>query len=591
MFTKDTGTHLSRSAGLAAALCLTLAGSGPWAQSNPSARGFDAVPFKPTPLSNSGIALEGADVWARRSVHAALLFDLSVNNLALRDGTEKIGNLIPLRLDAHLMAAYQVHERIEVGVDLPLVVYQQSNFGLLEEQGFSQGVYSLARPCAQALKDGCGLADLRVVPRVVILDPETFPLGLALIPEVRIPIGDGQSFTGDLGFTLAPRLAAERAFGPVRVLANAGYRFRKAGQFLNLYVGNEFTLGAGAIYRADAFTKWLGAHVLPSSASGVITEASLIGEVHLATPTGAPFTFAQSDSLKTPLELLLGARARVAKHWGIALSVGRGVATESGYGRPDLRVMFGVRYEREFLDRDGDGIADDQDGCPDVAEDEDDFKDSDGCPEPDNDEDGVPDGQDSCPNAAGTKELEGCPDTDQDDVPDHIDACADKPGPPENDGCPFENPPFVILEKDRLRLRANVLFETGEARIQKQSFPILDEVATVMLAHPDVGPITVEGHTDDRGNASYNRDLSTRRARSVVDYLTRKNVEKKRLKSRGFGEDKPIATNDTPLGRARNRRVEFRIRGKDIEVDPGTPASPVLVPVPAPAPAEADKPK
>ena len=547
-------------ASLVAPLCALLVSTSSFAQQNPFARGFDTVPLKPTPALDSGIALEGARAWAAKSYRVGLLLDSSVNVLALREGGEKLGNLVPWRLDAHLLAAYQIHERIEVGIDLPLVLYQADNFGLLADNGFpQQGVYSLFRPCDDPLQSGCGLGDVRFVTRVHILDPDTAPVGLAITPEFRVPIGDGSSFTGDRGFTVAPRLAVERSFGPVRVLANVGYRFRSPGQFLNLYVGNEFAWGAGAIYR------------LPDL--GPITRIDAIGEMHMATPTGAAFTFDQSDSLKTPWNLLLGVRGRVYKRWGVELSMGRGIGIESGYGREDFRVLAGVRYENELLDRDGDGIADDEDACPDVREDKDGFQDHDGCPDPDNDQDGVPDTEDACVSEPGSRELDGCPDKDGDEVPDNVDACPDQAGPPENNGCPYKDPPFVELQPDRLRLKANVLFETAQAKIQKQSFPILDEVAKVLTEHPDVGPIAIEGHTDNRGGRAYNIDLSGRRARAVLEYLVKKGVDRKRLRAKGFGFDRPIATNNTPLGRAKNRRVDFVIVKDEVQKPVAAPAA------------------
>ncbi len=540
-------------ASIVATLCMLLGAASAFAQQDPFARGFDTVPLKPTPAFDSGIALEGARTWAAKSYRVGILLDSSLNVLALREGEQKLGNLVPWRLDAHLLAAYQVHERVEIGLDLPLVLYQSDNFGLLANNGFpQQGVYSLFRPCDDPLKAGCGLGDVRLVTRVQILDPDEAPVGLAITPEFRLPIGDGSSFTGDRGFTIAPRAAVERSFGPVRVLANVGYRFRRPGQFLNLYVGNEFAWGAGAIYR------------LPDL--GPVTRIDAIGEMHMATPTGAPFTFDQSDSLKTPWNLLLGVRGRVYQRWGVELSMGRGIGLESGYGREDFRVLAGIRYEAEFLDRDGDGIADDVDGCPDVPEDKDGFEDHDGCPDPDNDQDGVLDTEDACVNEPGSRELDGCPDKDQDEVPDNVDECPDQAGPPENNGCPYTDPPFVVLEPDRLRLKANVLFETAQAKIQKQSFPILDEVAKVLGEHPEVGPITIEGHTDNRGARAYNLDLSTRRAKAVLEYLVKKGVDRKRLRAKGYGFDRPIATNNTPLGRAKNRRVDFVIVKDEVAV-------------------------
>jgi OmpA-OmpF porin, OOP family len=256
----------------------------------------------------------------------------------------------------------------------------------------------------------------------------------------------------------------------------------------------------------------------------------------------------------------VGARAQLFGPFRAELAVGRGVTVDGSYGREAFRVIFGLRYEIDLdvHDRDGDGIPDGQDACPDEPEDKDGFEDGDGCPEPDNDKDGVADPDDQCPQDPGPKELDGCPDRDQDDVPDIVDKCPDQAGPAENEGCPTEEPQ-VVLETDRIRIRENILFETASAVIQPKSFPLLDEVYKVLKDHPEVGPVRIEGHTDNRGGRSYNLDLSNRRAQSVMNYLVKKGVENKRLRFRGYGFDKPVATNATPLGRAKNRRVVFHI--------------------------------
>src|SRR5205807_64229 len=104
---------------------------------------------------------------------------------------------------------------------------------------------------------------------------------------------------------------------------------------------------------------------------------------------------------------------------------------------------------------------------------------------------------------------------------------------------------------DRIRIRGNINYETGSAKIQPKSYPLLDEVYTVLSKNPDVGPVLVEGHTDNRGSRPYNLDLSNRRAKSVVDYLTAKGISSKRLAYRGFGFDRPVADNANALGRAK----------------------------------------
>jgi outer membrane protein OmpA-like peptidoglycan-associated protein len=555
---------------------LLVAGVTARADHDPFARGFDAVPLKATPAQKSGIALEGAIAEPARSFRAALLFDYNRGILGLKLGNEKLGDLLPYRLDAHALFAWQLHRRLELAADVPFTLVQGDGFQLLRDALNAPDYPGAAGVRAQ------GFGDVRLQPRAFLLLPEDFPVGLALTAEVRLPTGEGDSFLGERGMLVAPRLAVERAFGPVRVLGNLGLRLRPHAQYLNLYVGNEVTFGAGAVVD------------LPDL--GRLTGVQALAEMHLATPTAAPFNFRQADSLKTPWGVLGGVRARLHEGWGLELNVGRGVTLDSGFGREELRVLLALRYDEAFLDADGDGIPDKHDRCPQEPEDSDGFQDSDGCPEPDNDGDGIPDGQDQCPNAAGPKERGGCPDSDGDGVPDSQDLCPLKPGPkgydgcpdadgdevpdnvdkcpeqlgtPEADGCPIDSPPLVVIESDRIRIKGNILFETGAANIQKQSLKLLDEVAIVLARNPELGPVLIEGHTDNVGSDTLNLNLSQKRAQSVVDYLISKGIESKRLRAKGFGESQPIATNTTALGRAKNRRVDFRLIKSGFEKESG----------------------
>jgi len=139
-----------------------------------------------------------------------------------------------------------------------------------------------------------------------------------------------------------------------------------------------------------------------------------------------------------------------------------------------------------------------------------------------------------------------------------------------------------VLESERLRIKNQILFEFGSNKIDKSSFPILDEVAKVLAVNPKVGPVLIEGHTDNVGPRAFNIDLSRRRAKAVEDYLITKGIAKERLRSDGFGFDKPIVPNDTPINRAKNRRTEFRLL-EEIEVDKGGP-KPAPKPAPKPTP-------
>ncbi|MDY7228793.1 OmpA family protein [Hyalangium rubrum] len=571
-------------------LCFLVGSGTAWADHDPFSRSFDAVPVKATAAQDSGLALEGARMPSVGSMRASLLLDFNLSILSLNLGDEKLGDLLPYRLDAHALFAYQVHPRLELAADLPFTVIQGDRFQLLRD--------ALAAPDfpGAAGVSRYGLGDVRLLPRFTLLDPSLAPVGLALVGEVRLPTGNAGSFLGERGVLVSPRLAVERSFGPVRLLGNVGWRFRKHAQYLNLLVDDELTLGAGAVVD------------LPNM--GRFTDVQALAELHLSTPASSPFNFSQADSLKTPFEAMVGARTRIAGPWGLALTVGRGIGLRGGYGREAFRVMVALSYEKESADSDGDGVPDSRDKCPSEKEDRDGHEDDDGCLDPDNDGDGIADGEDrcvdkpglkehrgcppdtdtdgdglfdhldACPDKAGPKEYDGCPDSDGDEIPDNQDECPDLYGPPENNGCPYDAPPFVVVESDRIRIKGNILFETGQAKIQKQSFKLLDEVASVLAKNPMLGPVLIEGHTDNVGSRNYNVDLSQRRAKAVMEYLVGKGIARKRLSAKGFGFDRPITDNATPLGRAKNRRVDFRLIRDEVE----TPAREVPAPTPPAAP-------
>lgn len=212
-------------------------------------------------------------------------------------------------------------------------------------------------------------------------------------------------------------------------------------------------------------------------------------------------------------------------------------------------------------DADKDDVVDRLDKCPNEAEDKDDFQDDDGCPELDNDGDGIADASDACPREAGIPQEKGCPakDSDGDSVFDFEDNCPTEKGEKDNAGCPAAQKQLVIITKEKLKILDKVYFDTGKATIQKRSNALLDNVAQVLNAHPEIVLVQVEGHTDNVGVPEKNKKLSQDRADSVKNYLVKKGVADARLKAVGFGQDRPAETNDTPAGRDANRRVEFNI--------------------------------
>jgi outer membrane protein OmpA-like peptidoglycan-associated protein len=219
----------------------------------------------------------------------------------------------------------------------------------------------------------------------------------------------------------------------------------------------------------------------------------------------------------------------------------------------------------ETGDTDKDGIPDDVDQCPSLAEDMDGFMDADGCPDPDNDGDGIPDINDDCANQAedmdGWQDSDGCPDADNDGdgILDRDDKCPsvaeDFNGYEDQDGCPEGGNP----QSAGIPVLAYINFKFATAEISgADPIPVLEDVARIMRERTNL-KLRVTGHTDAIGSDDANMKLSMRRADAIRDYLVKRGVTADRIMTDGKGEAQPIDTNDTDLGRARNRRIEFQV--------------------------------
>ncbi len=232
-------------------------------------------------------------------------------------------------------------------------------------------------------------------------------------------------------------------------------------------------------------------------------------------------------------------------------------------------------------DKDGDGVADDKDKCPDTPASV--KVDESGCPL-DSDGDGVADYLDKCAGtpAGATVNSNGCPgDSDNDGVADYLDKC---PGTPvgatvdasgctkDSDGdgiadyldkCPGTAKGVKVDNKGckldtRIQLRG-VNFGNNSAKLTGASSAVLNEMATTLKRYPNQ-KVEVAGHTDSSGARSYNVRLSQKRAEAVRKYLIDNGVAAGNLTARGYGPDSPVASNKTRDGRAKNRRVELRLK-------------------------------
>ncbi len=232
-------------------------------------------------------------------------------------------------------------------------------------------------------------------------------------------------------------------------------------------------------------------------------------------------------------------------------------------------------------DADNDGVFDEADQCPTVPAGVHADAVRRGCPAPDSDGDGVIDVEDLCAGIpAGTHPdaaRHGCPaDHDSDSVPDASDACPDAAGAPSRDPARNGCPGLVRIERrggeSVIQILRPVFFATDRDVILDESFPVLTAVTEAMLAS-GISRIRVEGHSDNRGNARRNLELSRRRAASVRQWMIAHGAADTAVESEGYGSVRPIEPNTTSMGRARNRRVEFHIVGASAETVSPAPSN------------------
>ena len=243
--------------------------------------------------------------------------------------------------------------------------------------------------------------------------------------------------------------------------------------------------------------------------------------------------------------------------WG--LEEFNGCPDTDGDGIPDhLDACPEVPGLPEFdgcVDTDGDGIADNLDECPNEAG----PAENNGCPWPDTDGDGITDNLDECPNEAGPAENNGCPwpDTDGDGFTDNVDRCPYEAGVAP-DGCP-EAAQMV----ENINVGFVVEFDYAKSTIRESSMPKVaekaKEIKRALEVYPDM-TLYIDGHTDSKGSAAYNKKLSKERATAIDKALEAQGIGVDIMTPRGLGEEVPKCTNDTDEGRQCNRRVEVTIK-------------------------------
>lgn len=429
---------------------------------------------------------------------------------------------------------------------------------------------------------GASLGDLRLGLKVKLYNQKKPGFSIALSEDLTFPTSTTHNFTGDTSVTSTTLLVMDYNYRGYIFAFNVGYRARKNVDIASMTIGDGLLFSLGT-----RLPVWCN-------------KLDLLGTMELRTQAAHAF----ASKYTTALDLLGGVDIHLPMNLGLMVAAGGG--TTHGFGSPKARVVLGLAYrpDRTVCDSDGDGIPDDKDacvhqagpvelkGCPDsdgdgIADKDDEcpvkpglveFK---GCP--DTDKDGVEDRKDLCPKVAGLRQLQGCPDADSDGIKDSKDKCPNEAGPEKYQGCPDTDgdgiidredkcpmvrgslkykgcpPPKVKITKKKIVILEKVHFATAKAKIMQDSYELLKEVAAVLKENPQIQKVRIEGHTDSRGSRRYNMRLSKRRAKAVMDFIVNSGVDPNRLTYKGYGPTRPVATNRTRAGRAKNRRVEFSI--------------------------------
>jgi outer membrane protein OmpA-like peptidoglycan-associated protein len=488
---------------LAAASLVPLAGS---ARAEPSV----SLALSKPPAGDRAFVVAGADARGSGVFRARLGADYASAPLVVLDDAQNEASVVLHQLWLEPGVSFALSQRFLLSLDAPLV---------LVESGDAAG--ALGPGSAPAL------GDVRFGARARLIGNADSALKLAGGADAWFPTAT-EPWAGDGAFRVKPALTASAESARLRGGLELGFLARtseRVESIVPLRTSSALVFGVATAAALDPKGELFVGPELTVSL-GVADEAKLF------------------DPRSTSGQALLG--ARYTPELGplvFALALGPGLGQAPGAA--DFRVLASVSFSPEAPP-----------------------------PPPDGDDDGVADEHDACPSVRGIPSedplMNGCPelptDTDGDAIPDTLDACPRTPGPANVDrrlnGCPPPPPkpaPNAELVAEQIVISEQVQFETGTAALKAESDAVLGQVARVLAEHPELEVVEVQGHTDDTGTPELNQRLSDERARAVVTWLVGHGVAASRLVPKGYGQERPIADNATDEGRAKNRRVEFRV--------------------------------
>ncbi len=426
-------------------------------------QGLDLRLFRPSIDTKGHFAVNGSDILGANQYAFGLVLDVAGGLLPYRGfddsrttlagDAERFDRLVSTQFSGALLFDYGIANWLVAGVTLPLTFVRGPS---VEIPGVFNGGSTIYGIQSQ------GFGDLGLNLKLRLLRSERDPVGLAVLMRATFPTGNARALTGDAGVSLWPAAVIEFQHNRLRMSAELGYR-HAFGDVASFPV-NGRTCPAGTM---DALGGCSTAVAGNATDAEIVDEGSAIDGGDLLTfGLGASVRLGRSvdfvaesygsqavrnfgDEGALSVEALGGFKFFINGNNYLMVGGGAGIPIDSGFHQANWRGVLGIVFEPSIADRDGDGLRDDVDECPDDPEDRDDFEDQDGCPEPDNDRDGILDVDDQCVDVPedrdNNEDEDGCPeggdfDRDRDGILDQNDRCPDDPEDRDDfedtDGCP-----------------------------------------------------------------------------------------------------------------------------------------------------------